>query len=147
LGRCSGYHHRSEFIDAWRYATDFACLVSLETILATLGVKRLGEMLVPFGIRLCEPMLMKREREARAAELRLVTNEISEAEEILPEGTRIEYNKEGWKLSTTTNPETRALRERSLTRNAAKELIGQYCLEGVVAAATEEAAKLTSVPK
>jgi hypothetical protein len=108
--------------------------VSLETILAALGVKRLGEILVPFGIRLCEPMLMKREREARAAELRLVTNEISKAEEILPEGTRIEYNKEGWRLSTTTNPETLALRKRSLTRNAAKELIGQYCLEGVVAA-------------
>jgi hypothetical protein len=65
------------------------------------------------------------------AELRLVNNAISEAEEILPEGTKIEYNKEGWRLSTTTNLETLALRKRSLTRNAAKELIGQYCLEGV----------------
>jgi hypothetical protein len=121
--------------------------VSWETILATLGVKRLGEILVPFGIRLCEPTLIKREAEAHVAALRLLTNEISEAEEVLPKGTMIEYNnKEGLRLSTTTDPETLALRQRSLTRNVAKELIAQYCLEGVVAAAAEEAAKLTSVP-
>jgi hypothetical protein len=108
-----------------------------------LGVKRLGEILVPLGIRLCEPMLIK----AHVAAWPLLTNAISEAEEILPEGTKIEYNnKEGLRLSTTTNPETPALRKSSLTRNAAKELIGQYCLEGIVAAGTEEAAKLTSVP-
>jgi hypothetical protein len=132
--------------DDLRYAMDLSCLVSLETILATLGVKRLGEILAPFGIRLCEPMLIKRNAEARVAELRLVNNVISEAEDILPEGTRIEYNKEGWRLSTTTDPKTLALRKRSLTRNAAKELIGQYCLEGVIAATAEEAAKFTSVP-
>jgi hypothetical protein len=40
----------------------------------------------------------------------------------------------------------RALRKRSLTRNVAKDLIAQYCLEGVVAAAAEEAAKLTFLP-
>ena len=78
----------------------------METILATLGVKRLGQILAPFGIRLSEPMLIKRNAEARAAELRLMTKEISEAEEILPEGTEIEYNKEGVRLSTRTNPET-----------------------------------------
>jgi len=59
-GRRSGYHHRSEFIDGERYATDFPCFMSWETILATLGVKRLGEILLPFGIRLCEPTLIKR---------------------------------------------------------------------------------------
>jgi hypothetical protein len=125
---------------------DFLCLVSWETILGALGVKRLGEILAPFGIRLSEPMLIKRNAESHAAALRLMTKEISEAEEILPEGTEIEYNKEGLRLSTRTNPETLALRKRSLTRNAATELIGQSCLEGVIPAATPELADLTSVP-
>lgn len=92
-------------------------------------------------------MLIKRNAEAHAAALRLMTKEISEAEEVLPEGTEIEYNKEGLRLSTRTNPETLALRKRNLTRSAAKELIGQSCLEGAIAAAAPELANLTSVPE
>jgi hypothetical protein len=120
--------------------------VSWETILASLGVKRLAEILLPFGIRLSEPMLIKKTAAARAAELRLVTNAISEAEKILPGGTAIEYNKEGFSLTTKTNPEAHGLLDRARIRNVTKELNGQVCLEGVIAAATQELAELTSVP-
>jgi hypothetical protein len=41
-----------------------------ETLLSSLGVKRLGEVLSSFGIRLAEPMLIKKTAEARIAELR-----------------------------------------------------------------------------
>jgi hypothetical protein len=87
-------------------------------------------------------MLIKKNAQARVAEFRLVHNAISEAEEILSDGTKIEYNKEGWRLSTTTNLETLALRKRSLTRNVVKELIGQHCLEGGIGAAAEELAEI-----
>jgi hypothetical protein len=120
--------------------------VSWETILATLGVKRLGEILAPFGVRLCEPMLIRKIAEARVDELRQVTNAISEADKILPGGTVIEYNKEGFSLTTKTHPETPGLLDRTLFRNVVKELNGQICLEGVVAAAIPELEKLTSIP-
>ena len=78
--------------------------MALETLLASPGVKRLGEILASFGIRLAEPMLIKKKAEARLTELRQLTDAISEAERKLPEGTTIRYNKEGLSLVAKTNP-------------------------------------------
>ena len=120
--------------------------MSWETILATLGVKRLGEILAPFGIRLCEAMLIKKTAEARAKELQVITTAVSDAEKILPPGTTIEYNKEGFTVTTKTDPAATNLIDRTRLRVGTKDLRAQICLEGVVAAATEELAGMESVP-
>jgi hypothetical protein len=117
-----------------------------ETLLATLGVKRLGEVLASFGIRLAEPMLVKKRAEARAAELRLMTDAISEAERKLPEGTTIRYNKEGLSVVAKTNPKAREILDRTSARLLATELNKQFNLEGVLAQAAPELEDLNEVP-
>ena len=98
-------------------------VMDVETLLASLGVKRLSEVLSSFGIRLAEPMLIKKTAEARAAELRLLTDAISEADRKLPEGTTITYNKEGLSVVAKTSPKAREMLDRTSARFVATELL------------------------
>jgi hypothetical protein len=120
--------------------------MDVETLLASLGVKRLSEVLSSFGIRLAEPMLIKKTAEARAAELRLLTDAISEADRKLPEGTTITYNKEGLSVVAKTSPKAREMLHRTSARFVATEFNKQFNLEGVLAEATAELKDLNEVP-
>ena len=120
--------------------------MSIETLLASKAAKALIELLAPFGIRLLEPMLIKKTAKARMAELRMLTDGISEAEGKLPEGTTITYNKEGLSVVATTNPKARELLDRTSARLLATEVHKQFHLEGVLAETVSELKDVHELP-
>jgi hypothetical protein len=120
--------------------------MDIQTLLASLGVKRLGEVLAAFGIRLAEPMLIKKTAEARATELRLLTDAISEAERKLPQGTTIRYNKGSLSVVAKTNPKAREILDRTSARLLATEVNMQFNLEGVLAETASELKDVNELP-
>ena len=106
----------------------------------------LMKLLGPYGIKLGESWLKKRDAKASIKQLSEITDEILEAHSKLPQGSVVEYNEKGWKVTSITPADLSALVNRANVRAQAKQLIGQLCLENVIAEAANELESAESLP-
>ena len=106
----------------------------------------LMKLLAPYGVKLAESWLKKRDAKASIKQLSEITDEILEAHSKLPQGSVVEYNEKGWKVTSITSADLSALVNRANVRAQAKQLVGQLCLENVIAEAANELESAKSLP-
>jgi hypothetical protein len=106
----------------------------------------LAKLLAPFGVKVGESWLKKRDASTSIKQLSEITDEILEAHAKLPPGSTTEYGDKGWKVTATTPAGLSALVDRANIRTQARQLIGQLCLENVIANAAAELESAESLP-
>ena len=107
----------------------------------------LTKLLAPFGIKVGESWLKKRGTSEAIKQLPEIADEIVKAQAKLPPGSTIGYDEKGWRVTSTTPADLLALAERANVRVQVKALIGQLCLENVIAQAAPELESAESLQK